>query len=253
MNDDRPLSKPDALEIAANSVASALAAQAGGATRVELCSALELGGLTPSHATIALARDKLAIPIHVLIRPRPGDFVYDDPESETMLRDIESCRALGCEGVVLGVLDVEGDVAMARCRTLISASRGMGVTFHRAFDVTREPGRSLDDVIALGCERLLTSGQQADALAGAPLIRTLVERAHGRIAVMAGAGITPGNIANVARTSGAREFHASAKRQHPASSRRGNPKLPGLSEASWGTDADQVRAMVEALRSIADR
>lgn len=253
MNDGHRLPKPFALEIAANSVASAMAAQAGGATRVELCAALELGGLTPSYATLALTRDKLTIPIHVLIRPRPGDFVYDDLECEAMLRDIECCKALGCDGVVLGALDAEGDVAMARCRALVAAGHGMAVTFHRAFDVTHDPARALDDVIALGCGRLLTSGQHADALAGAPLIRTLAERARGRIAVMAGAGITPGNIAAIAAATGVREFHASAKRSRPASTHRGNPRLPGLSEASLHTDADQVRAMIEVLRSVAVR
>ncbi|MGH8182293.1 MAG: copper homeostasis protein CutC, partial [Rhodanobacteraceae bacterium] len=155
MNDPRQFQKTGVLEIAANSMASALAAQAGGASRVELCAALELGGVTPSHATIALAREKLAIPIHVLIRPRPSDFVYDDLECETMLRDIGGCKALGCDGVVLGALDAEGNVDVQRCRALIAAASGMGVTFHRAFDVARNPERSLEDVIALGCQRLL--------------------------------------------------------------------------------------------------
>lgn len=238
------------LEVAANSVASALAAQAGGAARIELCAALELGGLTPSHAAIALARARLDIPIHVLIRPRPGDFVYDDLECETMLRDIEHCMALGCEGVVLGVLDADGNVDSARCGGLIAAATGMNVTFHRAFDCARDPERALEDVIALGFGRLLTSGQAADAGVGAPLIHKLVGRARERIVVMAGAGITPDNIAVVAAGTGVREFHASAKRARSPVMRKGNAALPGLAEEAWCTDMLQVRAMVDALRSL---
>jgi copper homeostasis protein len=240
------------LEIAANSVASALAAEAGGAARVELCCALELGGLTPSRATIAMARERLGIPIHVLIRPRPGDFAYDDLECESMLRDIEHCRTLGCEGVVLGALDADGNVDVARCRGLIAAAKGMNTTFHRAFDGTCDPESALEDVIALGCGRLLTSGQAANALSGAPLIRKLAEQSRERIVVMAGAGITPENIIAVAAASGVRELHASAKRLRPSSMHRSNTSLPGLADSTWCTDADQVRAMAEALRAVAD-
>ena len=174
------------LEIAANSVASALAAQEGGAGRVELCTALELGGLTPSHAQIALARERLRIPLYVLIRPRAGDFLYNALECEVMQRDIEACVALGCDGVVLGMLDAEGGVDMARCRALIAAAGTLGVTFHRAFDLSRDPARALEDIIALGCERVLTSGAQASAVEGAALIRDLVAQAAGRLAVMPG-------------------------------------------------------------------
>ncbi|TAM95215.1 MAG: copper homeostasis protein CutC [Rhodanobacteraceae bacterium] len=240
------------LEIAANSVASALAAEAGGATRVELCCALEVGGLTPSHATIAMARERLGIPIHVLIRPRPGDFAYDDLECETMLRDVEHCRAFGCEGVVLGALDADGDVDMPRCRGLIAAAKGMNTTFHRAFDCARDPEHALEDVIALGCGRLLTSGQSIDARSGVPLIRKLVEQSRERIVVMAGAGITPENIAAVVAASGVRELHASAKKERPPSMHRSNTSLPGLTDSTWCTDADQVHAMVEALRAVAN-
>ena len=139
------------LEIAANSVTSALAAQQGGAGRIELCAALELGGLTPSHAQIALARERLHIPLYVLIRPRAGDFLYSDLECETMQRDIETCVALGCDGVVLGVLDADGRVDTARCRPLIATAGELGITFHRAFDLSRDPAQALEDIVALGC------------------------------------------------------------------------------------------------------
>lgn len=238
------------LEVAANSVASALAAEAGGATRVELCSALELGGLTPSHAAIAVAQERLRIPVHVLIRPRAGDFVFDDLECEVMRRDIATCKALGCAGVVIGVLTVEGDVDEPRCRTLIDTAHGMSVTFHRAFDFTRNPERALEAIIAMGCNRLLTSGQQTDALSGAPLIRKLIEHARDRIMIMPGGGITAQNIAAVAQATGAREFHASAKKRITTRMHHRPPALGEMDDAHWQTDAAEVRARVDALRTL---
>lgn len=238
------------LEVAANSVASALAAEAGGAARVELCSALELGGLTPSHATIAVAVERLRIPVHVLIRPRAGDFVFDDTECEVMRRDIEVCKSLGCAGVVIGVLTADGDVDVARCRVLTDAARGMSVTFHRAFDFAREPELVLETIIALGCNRLLTSGQAADALIGAPLIRTLIERTRGRIAIMPGGGIDAHNIAAIAQATGAREFHASAKKRMTTRMDQPAPMLGEMGDTHWQTDAAEVRARVDALRTL---
>lgn len=239
---DHPL-----LEVAANSVASAVAAQEGGAGRVELCTALELGGLTPSHAQIARAREKLRIPLYVLIRPRGGDFLYDDDECETMRRDIEASVALGCDGVVLGVLDAEGNVDRARCAALIAAAKGLGVTFHRAIDVSRDPLQSLEDAIALGCERVLSSGAQPSAPEGVALLRDMVQRAAGRITVMPGAGIEPGNIAALMRETGAREFHASAKRALP-SLVHFTPRQPlGMAGSETRTDAETVRRLVAVL------
>jgi copper homeostasis protein len=237
------------LEVAANSVASALAAETGGAARVELCSALEVGGLTSSHAAIAIAVERLRIPVHVLIRPRAGDFVFDDFECEVMQRDIETCRALGCAGVVIGVLTVDGDVDAARCRGLMHAARGMSVTFHRAFDFVRDPASALEAIIALGCERLLTSGQAPDALAGAPLIRTLIEQARGRITIMPGGGIDAHNIAAIAQATGACEFHASAKVRVPDRMRHAG--IGEMGGGDWQTDAGEVRARVDALRACA--
>ncbi|WP_158884357.1 copper homeostasis protein CutC [Rhodanobacter sp. L36] len=237
------------LEVAANSVASALAAQEGGAGRVELCTALELGGLTPSAAQIELAREHLRIPLYVLIRPRAGDFLYNDLECETMLRDIEACDAAGCDGVVFGVLDADGDIDMPRCRSLISAAGNMGVTFHRAFDLTRKPQSSLGDLIELGCERVLTSGAQGSALEGAPLIRQLFELSAGRIIVMPGASVSAENIGKLHELTGASEFHASAKQQH-ASGMQWQPEL--LKEMQGGelrSDVEQVRSIVAALNN----
>ena len=240
---------PLLLEVAANSLASALAAQAGGAGRIELCAALEVGGLTPSHALIALARERLAIPLNVLIRPRAGDFLYDDDECETMRRDIETCAALGCDGVVLGVLDAEGEVDRPRCRALIAAAKGMGVTFHRAIDVSCEPLRALEDTIALGCARVLSSGARASALEGADLLAAMVRQADSRIIVMPGAGISSANLAELRRLTGAQEFHASAKRALASGMRHAAEPALGMSGGETRTDAEEVRRLVAALRS----
>jgi copper homeostasis protein len=240
--------EPVLLEIAANSPASALAAQEGGADRIELCTALEVGGLTPTHAQIAVARERVDLPIYVLIRPRAGDFVYSELEFETMERDIRNCAALGCDGVVIGALDAEGYVDVPRCRALIAAAGKMGVTFHRAFDVSRDPRRALEDIIALRCERVLSSGARESARAGATLLRDLVVQAAGRIAVMPGAGIDTGNIAAICTVTGAREFHASAKRQMPSRRVQGPASGLGMDGGEWRTDSGQVRALVAALR-----
>ncbi|HWX66380.1 MAG TPA: copper homeostasis protein CutC [Rhodanobacter sp.] len=239
------------LEIAANSVASALAAQEGGAGRVELCTALELGGLTPSHAQIALAREHLRIPLYVLIRPRAGDFFYSELECETMRRDIEACAALGCDGVVLGVLDADGSVDIARCRALIAAAGKLGVTFHRAFDLSCNPAQALEDIIALGCERILTSGAQASALEGTELIRQLVELSAERIVVMPGAGVDAGNIGKLHEITGASEFHASAKRQHLSGMRWQPELLKDMQGGELRSDVEQIRSIVAALNGAA--
>ncbi|MCX7512932.1 copper homeostasis protein CutC [Frateuria hangzhouensis] len=246
------MSAPAALlEVAANSVASALAAQEGGAGRIELCAALELGGVTPSYAEIATARDRLAIPLYVLIRPRAGDFLYNDFECEVMLRDIEACVALGCDGVVLGVLDPDGRVDQARCRPLVGAAGPLGVTFHRAFDMVADPAQALEAVIGLGCERVLTSGARASAIEGAAAVRARVEQAAGRLVVMPGAGVSAGNIAALARATGAREFHASARRALPSGMNHRHAGLDDMAGGEWRSDAAEVRALVSALQNLA--
>ena len=237
------------LEVAAGSLDSALAAQAGGAGRVELCTGLELGGLTASPALISIVRDRLRIPLYVLIRPRAGDFVYSDNECEVMLGDIEHCVRAGCDGVVLGVLDADGDVDRRRCQPLVTAAGPLGVTFHRAFDLTRDPQSALEAAIALGCERVLTSGAQPRAIDGADTIRTLVAQASGRIGVMPGAGVDSGNLAALAATTGAREFHASAKRVRPSGMHH-PARLADMASGEWRTDVGEVCAMVDVLRGL---
>lgn len=235
------------LEIAANSLGSALSAQDGGADRVELCANLGDGGTTPSYGTLEITRDRLRIPLYVLIRPRTGDFCYDAGEIDVMLRDIEICAKVGCDGVVVGALDAQGDVDETVCRALIAAAGQLGVTFHRAFDAARDEVRALETIIELGCERVLTSGGEANALAGAERIAGFVKQAGSRLHVMAGAGLDASNIREVAFRSNAREFHGSAKAMRGSLSRHRNDGLPGLEADWWQTDTGIVRAMVDAL------
>lgn len=236
------------LEIAANSAGSALAAQEGGADRIELCENLGEGGTTPSHGTLTVVRERLSIPMYVLIRPRGGDFLYDEAEFDVMLRDIEHCVRLGCDGVVIGILDADGAVDAARCRELIAAAGELGVTFHRAFDAARDQPKALQTIIDLGCERVLTSGAQTSALQGVENIAALVNQAGDGIRIMAGAGIDAGNVREIARRSGAREFHASARALHRSAMRYCQSGLPGLEPERQQTDVERVRALVAALR-----
>lgn len=237
------------LEIAAGSLASALAAQEGGADRVELCGSLAEGGITPSYGTLALVRDRVRIPVYVLIRPRGGDFLYSDDEFEIMHRDVETCVRAGCNGVVIGALDADGRVD-PRCRELVRAAGTLGVTFHRAIDASSDLSRSLEDIVALGCERVLTSGGHANALAGAQVIAALVKQAGDRVMVMAGAGIRSTNLAEVAQRTQAREFHGSARGVLRSAMRYLNPGLLDLSPDSEQSRVEEVRAMKERLMSF---
>ncbi|MBP1665087.1 MAG: cutC, partial [Bacteroidetes bacterium] len=168
------------LEICANSVASCVEAQKGGASRVELCAAIPEGGTTPSYGEIAVARELLDISLHVIIRPRAGDFLYSRTEHKIMLKDIVIARKLGADGVVIGCLTPDGDVDIIRNRELIDAAKGMSVTFHRAFDMCRNPLESLEKIIELGCDRILTSGQQPKAEQGIDLLKQLINLADKR-------------------------------------------------------------------------
>ncbi|MFD0324252.1 copper homeostasis protein CutC [Lysobacter gummosus] len=237
------------LEISANSLASALAAQAGGADRVELCENLREGGTTPSYGTLAVARDRLRIPLYVLIRPRGGDFLYDENDLAVMRADVETCVRLGCDGVVIGALDADGAVDAGVCAELIEAAGSLGVTFHRAFDAARDRAAALEAVIALGCERILTSGGAVDVEQGADHIAALVAQAAGRIALMAGAGVTAHNIAALAQRAQVGELHASAKAPRVSAMRYRNDGLAGLSPDWVQSDADIVRALAQALRA----
>jgi copper homeostasis protein len=235
------------LEVAANSVASARAAQDGGAGRVELCAGLDDGGVTPSHGTIARARRELAIPLYVLIRPRAGDFVYGLDELAAMLDDIAHCRALGCDGIAVGALTRDAALDRDACAGFVDAAAGLGVTFHRAFDLVADPPAALEALIDLGVERVLTSGGMPTAIAGATQLSRLVAQAGDRIIVMPGSGIAPDNVVKLRDITGAREFHASAKRRLPSAMRRPPRDDLGMGAGETRSDAALVRALVAAL------
>ena len=200
------------LEICANSAQSCVEAEAGGAARVELCAAIPEGGTTPSYGEIRTAQALTSsVAINVIIRPRGGDFLYSKAEVRAMLYDIEMAGKLGVHGVVFGCLTREGDVDAGLLKRLVEAAAPLSVTFHRAFDVCRDPFAALERLVDCGCDRLLTSGQQPDALQGIPLIAELVKRAAGRIIVMPGCGVRPENIAQIESRTGAAEFHTSAR------------------------------------------
>jgi copper homeostasis protein len=200
-------------EVCVETAAGVRAALAARADRVELCANLAAGGVTPSAGLIewavAAARGRLGV--HVLIRPRGGDFVYDADEEDTMARDIRAAKAAGADGVVIGALTPGATVDVALTGRLIALARPLSVTFHRAFDETADPAAAFDDVRALGADRLLTSGGAATALEGAGLIRELVNRCGGKVALIAGSGVTERTAAEIVRRTGVRELHFSAR------------------------------------------
>jgi copper homeostasis protein len=205
------MSREIALEIVIDSVESALAAQAGGAQRVELCANLLEGGTTPSAGMIAEVRAAISIALMVMIRPRGGDFCYSAPEFTVMQHDLRVARELGADGVVFGILTPDGAVDVERMAVLVAQTRPLPVTCHRAFDMTRDPRRALEDLIGLGVDRVLTSGGENSALEGVDLIRELAQQARGRIVVMPGGGITERNISKIVAATGATEIHASGR------------------------------------------
>jgi copper homeostasis protein len=212
-------------EICVDGVAAVLAAEAAGADRVELCAGLFEGGLTPSIGTVrrALARRR-RIRIHAIVRPRGGDFLHDEDEIAGMLEDIAAFRQAGVEGVVFGALDPDGRIDRQAAQALKAAAGPLAVTFHRAFDMARDPFEALEDLIALKIDRVLTSGQEESVLEGAPLIRALARRAAGRIVVMPGGGITARNVGRIVAETGARELHFAALATRPSAMAFLNPR-----------------------------
>ncbi len=194
-------------EVCVDSAEAAVAAEQGGADRVELCADLLEGGLTPTHGTIEVARERLRIKIMAMVRPRGGDFCYSDVEYEVMRRDLQAAKALGADGVVFGLLRPDGTVDEERTRDLIALARPLPVTFHRAFDMTRDPFEALDTLSGLGVDRILTSGQEPSVVEGLALITELVRRAGDRVVIMPGGGITARNVARVVAEAGVREVH----------------------------------------------
>lgn len=242
-------------EICANSVESCIAAQNGGADRVELCSGISEGGTTPSYGEIAVARESLRIKLHVIIRPRGGDFLYNETETRIMEHDILQAKKLGADGVVFGCLTADGEIDIPLCKRLLTAAQGLSVTFHRAFDQCVNPLKALEQLIDLGFHRILTSGQQPTAEEGISLIKQLVQQANNRIIILPGSGINERNIAKIASETGASEFHFSARQEkqsemvYRVSAVPMNSSAPGDQYTSLVTTPERVKNTIEALNS----
>lgn len=199
------------LEVCIDGVSSALAARNGGADRVELCANLPEGGTTPSAGMIRSVRNVFSGGLMVIIRPRGYDFLYSESEIEAMLDDIRISRRLGADGVVIGCLNTDGTVDVERCGRLIEAAGPLDITFHRAFDMSRDLGEALETILSLGVKRILTSGGKADVPAGVAVIAELVNQSAGRVSLMPGGGVTPANLVEIVATTGVREVHLSAR------------------------------------------
>jgi len=240
------------VEVCVDSVASAVAAGRGGAARVELCGSLIEGGITPSAGLVEMARAAVSVALHVMIRPRGGDFCYDRDEFETMRRDIAVAKRLGATGVVFGILDLDGNVDVARTRLLVEEARPLPVTFHRAFDMTADLFRALDDVCAAGVDRVLTSGGEPTSVQGQETIRQLVTRARGRVVVMPGSGIKQENVRSLVDHTGVTEVHVGLRSAIPSPMRHRNPRISmgsveGREYERFVVLEEQVRRLCSAL------
>jgi copper homeostasis protein len=244
------------LEICIDSVESAIAAERGGANRVELCSDLLEGGITPGAGMIAQVRRHIGIGLFIMIRPRGGDFFYTEFEYHVMREEIDHARRLGADGFVFGILDEQGQVDVARNRQLVDLAGPLPVTFHRAIDMTPDPAAAVEAVMATGANRILTSGGAPNVPRGVASIARMVEAAAGRIAIMPGGGITPENIAAIAQATGATEFHSSARSALPSPVRFRKPgmamgDLRDREYRRFVVREQNVRALLDALPSLA--
>lgn len=241
------------VEICVNSATSAIEAEKGGAHRVELCDNLYEGGTTPSAATICVTAKHITIDLHVLIRPRGGDFLYSDLEFEVMMQDVQFCKQNGVKGVVLGVLESNGKVDIKRTGELVKAANPMPVTFHRAFDMVADPFKALEDIISTGCHRILTSGLSNKAWDGREMIASLVRAANGRIIIMAGSGVNVDIAEKLVQFTGITEIHTSARTSYLSKMKHQNRTifmggLPDIPEYEISlTDALKVKLVVQSV------
>lgn len=240
------------IEICTNSVESVKAALAAGADRIELCAGMPEGGTTPSYGVLARVRELMPAGMHTIIRPRGGDFLYTEEESEIMMRDIEMARHLGVDGVVLGCLTPEGEVDENLMRRLMALAGDMSVTFHRAFDMCRHPFQALETIEKLGCTRILTSGQKSSAWGGMGLLKELVSRAK-EVIIMPGCGINAANIRDIAEKTGAFEFHLSARSRVDSDMVYRNPgvSMGGTVEISeYSREVTSVEKVLQAIKAL---
>ena len=223
----------DQIEICCGSIQSAANAKAGGAVRIELCQGLTEGGTTPSPATIDYAVKELGLIVFVLVRPRGGDFCYNELEIRTMEEDVAYCKMAGAAGIVVGFLHPDGSIDTELTRRFVELSAPLPVTFHRAFDECAEPLKALEQIIDCGCKRILTSGCKPTAMEGADMLQQLVKKADGRITILAGSGVTPENVLELKQKTSAPEIHGSCKRMRE--------------DGAFETDVDAVKLLVERL------
>jgi copper homeostasis protein len=246
------------LEVCVDSVESAIAAQRGGARRVELCANLLEGGTTPSSGLIAAVRDNITIDLNVMIRPRAGDFCYSEPEIDIMRRDILLAKERGANGVVLGILNADGNVDKIHTREFVELATPLKVTFHRAFDMSQDLFRSLADLEGIGVHCVLTSGGEQTAVKGIGTLRRLVEVANGELAIMAGSGIKERNVAKIVKETGVRQIHASLKLELPSTMRFQNRKISmgtvkGREYRRYVVDEQGVRRLLRAALNGSER
>lgn len=240
------------VEVAAFTPNAAIVAQSAGAHRVELCSGYSEGGLSPSAGTIEFVRKSISIPIHVMVRPRIGDFCYNSNEKSCILSDIEFCKSIGVNGVVIGILNTDGKVDKQFIAEVVRFASPMSVTFHRAFDLSQNLYEALDDLIDCGVQRVLTSGGKPNALAGIETIAALVRNADGRITILPGGGIKADNVENLIRSTGVREVHFSGKQLVKSRiDRSPNLSLTSSGEVSdlewYESDENKIRSLLKVV------
>lgn len=240
------------LEVIGFDLTSCAVAETHGANRIELCANPHEGGTTPSRGVVAVARETTSLQLFPIIRPRGGDFLYTDAEFRAMVEDVAVCRDLGCDGVVIGMLTRDGTVDVDRCAELIRQAGSLQVTFHRAFDRVRDPLRALEDIIGLGCTRILTSGLHPTAELGKETLRALVDAAGNRIGIMAGSGIRSTNVLEIAAFTGVRAFHSSARSVAPSAMHYTNPAMAEHLD-SVSIDPDEVAELRRLLDTVSLR
>ncbi|MBI3139172.1 MAG: copper homeostasis protein CutC [Sphingobacteriales bacterium] len=237
------------IEIATSDFVTTQSAVEGGADRIELCANLAEGGTTPSYGTLKQCREVFSVLLYPIIRPRGGDFLYTDEEFSIMLRDVKLCRELGCDGVVIGMLQQDGRIDVQRSAKLVEAAYPLGVTYHRAFDRCLDPFEALEQLVQIGCERILTSGQMPTVSEGVDLVTELNKRADERIIIMPGSGLRKDNIKWLAGKTGCREFHSSLRGKKTSEMAFIQPGFAGSAESYTNNaiDAEEVRALRMSL------
>lgn len=245
------IEKPYKIEIIAFTIGACSEIEKAGANRIELCANPAEGGTTPSYGMIKSAREAVGISLFPIIRPRGGDFLYSDAEFRLIAEDVKLCKQLGCDGVVVGLLQKDGSIDVQRTARLVELAYPLDVAFHRAFDHCRDPFEALEQLISIGCQRILTSGQKPLATEGADLLAELVEKAADRIIIMPGSGVRPDNIAALAQKTGAVEFHSSLRTRKPSGMNYMQPAFKTYEEdySHITTDAEAICSLIQQLNN----